>query len=321
VNATNVYNFMNRINELFGIKYPIIQGGMIWCSGWELASAVSNAGGLGLIGSGSMYPEVLRQHIRKCKVATNNPFGVNIPLLYRNIEEHINIIIQEGVKIVFTSAGNPKSYTARLQDHGIKVAHVIANKKFAIKCLDAGVDAIVAEGFEAGGHNGAEEITTMCLIPMIKQAVDIPVIAAGGIGSGKAMLAAIALGADGVQIGSRFVASEECSAHINFKNNVVIADEGETDLTLKELTAVRMMKNEFYQKIQKAYAENASKEELKDLLGRGRAKKGMFEGDLKNGELEVGQVSAMINKIMPVSEIIEEIIEEFETERKRISPL
>ena len=312
---------MNRINELFGIKYPIIQGGMIWCSGWELASAVSNAGGLGLIGSGSMYPDVLRSHIRKCKQATDKPFGVNIPLLYPDIEEHINIIIEQGVKIVFTSAGSPKKYTDRLQSHGIKVVHVIANKKFALKSVEAGVDAIVAEGFEAGGHNGAEEITTMCLIPMIKQAVDIPVIAAGGIGSGKAMLAAIALGADGVQIGSRFVASEECSAHINFKNNVVIADEGETDLTLKELTAVRMMKNEFYQKIQKAYAENASKEELKDLLGRGRAKKGMFEGDLKNGELELGQVSAMINKIMPVSEIIEEIIEEFETERKRISPL
>ena len=312
---------MNRINELFGIKYPIIQGGMIWCSGWELASAVSNAGGLGLIGSGSMYPDVLRSHIRKCKQATDKPFGVNIPLLYPDIEAHINIIIEEGVKVVFTSAGSPKKYTSRLQSHGIKVVHVIASKKFALKSVEAGVDAIVAEGFEAGGHNGAEEITTMCLIPMIKQAVDIPVIAAGGIGSGKAMLAAIALGADGVQIGSRFVASEECSAHINFKNNVVIADEGETDLTLKELTAVRMMKNEFYQKIQKAYAENASKEELKDLLGRGRAKKGMFEGDLKNGELEVGQVSAMINKIMPVSEIIEEIIEEFETERKRISPL
>jgi len=312
---------MNRINELFGIKYPIIQGGMIWCSGWELASAVSNAGGLGLIGSGSMYPEVLRQHIKKCKAATDKPFGVNIPLMYPDIEEHIKIIIEEGVKVVFTSAGSPKKYTARFQENGIKVAHVIANKKFALKCVEAGVDAIVAEGFEAGGHNGAEEITTMCLIPMIANTVNIPLIAAGGIGSGKAMLAAIALGADGVQIGSRFVASEECSAHINFKNKVVIADEGETDLTLKELTAVRMMKNEFYQKIQKAYAENASKEELKDLLGRGRAKKGMFEGDLKNGELEVGQVSAMINKIMPVSEIIEEITEEFETERKRISPL
>ena len=312
---------MNRINELFGIKYPIIQGGMIWCSGWELASAVSNAGGLGLIGSGSMYPEVLRQHIKKCKAATDKPFGVNIPLMYPDIEEHIKIIIEEGVKVVFTSAGSPKKYTARFQENGIKVAHVIANKKFALKCVEAGVDAIVAEGFEAGGHNGAEEITTMCLIPMIANTVNIPLIAAGGIGSGKAMLAAIALGADGVQIGSRFVASEECSAHINFKNKVVIADEGETDLTLKELTAVRMIKNEFYQKIQKAYTENASKEQLKELLGRGRAKKGMFEGDLKEGELEVGQVSALINKIMPVSEIIEEIIEEFDTERKRISPL
>ncbi|MFQ3332131.1 MAG: enoyl-[acyl-carrier protein] reductase II [Flavobacteriales bacterium] len=312
---------MNRINELFGIKYPIIQGGMIWCSGWELASAVSNAGGLGLIGSGSMYPEVLRQHIKKCKAATDKPFGVNIPLMYPDIEEHIKIIIEEGVKVVFTSAGSPKKYTARFQENGIKVAHVIANKKFALKCVEAGVDAIVAEGFEAGGHNGAEEITTMCLIPMIANTVNIPLIAAGGIGSGKAMLAAIALGADGVQIGSRFVASEECSAHINFKNKVVIADEGETDLTLKELTAVRMIKNEFYQKIQKAYTENASKEQLKELLGRGRAKKGMFEGDLKEGELEVGQVSALINKIMPVSEIIEEITEEFETERKRISPL
>ena len=312
---------MNRINELFGIKYPIIQGGMIWCSGWELASAVTNAGGLGLIGSGSMYPEVLRQHIKKCKAATDKPFGVNIPLMYPDIEEHIKIIIEEGVKVVFTSAGSPKKYTARFQENGIKVAHVIANKKFALKCVEAGVDAIVAEGFEAGGHNGAEEITTMCLIPMIANTVNIPLIAAGGIGSGKAMLAAMVLGADGVQMGSRFVASEECSAHINFKNKVVTADEGETDLTLKELTAVRMMKNEFYHSIQKAYAKNASKEELKDLLGRGRAKKGMFEGDLEQGELEVGQVSAMINKIMPVTEIIAEIIAEFEAERKRISPL
>jgi len=312
---------MNRIKELFGIKYPIIQGGMIWCSGWELASAVSNAGGLGLIGSGSMYPDVLRQHIKKCKAATTKPFGVNIPLLYPDIEEHINIIIEEGVRVVFTSAGSPKKYTARLQENGIKVVHVIANKKFAIKCVEAGVDAIVAEGFEAGGHNGAEEITTMCLIPMIAGAVDIPVIAAGGIGSGKAMLAAMVLGADGVQIGSRFIASEECSAHINFKNKVLTADEGETALTLKELTAVRMMKNEFYQKIQKAYAENASKEELKDLLGRGRAKKGMFEGDLAEGELEVGQVSAMINKIMPVADIIDELVQEFEAEKGRVPSL
>lgn len=319
MNGTNVYNFMNRINELFGIKYPIIQGGMIWCSGWELASAVSNAGGLGLIGSGSMYPDVLRQHIKKCKAATNKPFGVNIPLMYPDIEEHVKIIIEEGVRVVFTSAGSPKKYTAIFQENGIKVVHVIANKKFALKCVEAGVDAIVAEGFEAGGHNGAEEITTMCLIPMITDTVDIPLIAAGGIGSGKAMLAAMALGADGVQMGSRFVASEECSAHINFKNKVINTDEGETDLTLKELTAVRLIKNEFYHKIQKAYAENASKEELKDLLGRGRAKKGMFEGNVAEGELEVGQVSAMINTIMPVAKIVNEVIEEFETEKSRIS--
>ena len=312
---------MNRINELFGIKYPIIQGGMIWCSGWELASAVSNAGGLGLIGSGSMYPEVLREHIKKCKAATNYPFGVNIPLLYPDIEQHINIIIEEEVKIVFTSAGSPKKYTSRLQSHGIKVAHVIANRKFAIKCVEAGVDAIVAEGFEAGGHNGVDEITTMCLIPMIADAVNLPLIAAGGIASGKAMLAAITLGADGVQMGSRFVASEECSAHINFKNKVVVADEGETDLTLKELTAVRLMKNGFYNQIQKAYAENATHEELKDLLGRGRAKKGMFEGNLEEGELEIGQVSAMINTIMPVEKIIKEVIAEFESEKSRISAL
>lgn len=321
MNATNVYNFMNRINELFGIKYPIIQGGMIWCSGWELASAVSNAGGLGLIGSGSMYPDVLRQHIKKCKAATDKPFGVNIPLLYPDIEEHINIIIEEGVKIVFTSAGSPKKYTSRFQENGIIVVHVIANKKFALKCVEAGVDAIVAEGFEAGGHNGAEEITTMCLIPMIKDAVGIPLIAAGGIGSGKAMLAAMVLGADGVQIGSRFIASEECSAHINFKNKIVTADEGATDLTLKEVTAVRLMKNKFYKQIQDAYANNATIEDLKNLLGRGRAKKGMFEGDLEEGELEVGQVSAMIDTIMPVADIIDEIVEEFDLERNRVSSL
>jgi enoyl-[acyl-carrier protein] reductase II len=312
---------MNRINELFGIKYPIIQGGMIWCSGWELASAVSNSGGLGLIGSGSMYPDVLRGEIRKCNAATNKPFGVNIPLLYPDIDQHINIIIEEGVKVVFTSAGSPKKYTSLLQSHGIKVVHVVANKKFAIKCVEAGVDAIVAEGFEAGGHNGAEEITTMCLIPMINEVIDIPLIAAGGIGSGKAMLASMVLGADGVQIGSRFIASEECSAHINFKNRVVDADEGETDLTLKELTAVRLLKNDFYNQIQDAYTNNVSKEELKTLLGRGRAKKGMHEGDLIEGELEVGQVSAMIKEIMPVDEIMKEIIEEFEYEKGRISSL
>ena len=308
---------MNRIQQLFGIKYPIIQGGMIWCSGWELAAAVSNAGGLGLIGSGSMYPEVLRDHIRKCKSATNKPFGVNIPLIYPNIQDHIQIVIDEGVKIIFTSAGSPKKYTSFLQEHGIKVAHVIANKKFAIKCVEAGVDAIVAEGFEAGGHNGAEEITTMCLIPMIADAVNIPLIAAGGISSGKSMFAAMVLGADGVQMGSRFVASEECSAHINFKHKVVAADEGETVLTLKELTAVRLIKNGFYDEIQKAYKRNATHEELKELLGRGRAKKGMFEGDLIQGELEIGQVSAMIKEIKPVADIISQIVEDFEKANKK----
>ena len=308
---------MNRIQQLFGIKYPIIQGGMIWCSGWELAAAVSNAGGLGLIGSGSMYPEVLRDHIRKCKSATNKPFGVNIPLMYPNIQDHIQIVIDEDVKIVFTSAGSPKKYTSFLQEHGIKVAHVIANKKFAIKCVEAGVDAIVAEGFEAGGHNGADEITTMCLIPMIADAVNIPLIAAGGISSGKSMFAAMVLGADGVQMGSRFVASEECSAHINFKHKVVAADEGETVLTLKELTAVRLIKNGFYDEIQKAYKRNATHEELKELLGRGRAKKGMFEGDLIEGELEIGQVSAMIKEIKPVADIISQIVEDFEKANKK----
>ena len=312
---------MNRINELFGIKYPIIQGGMIWCSGWELASAVSNAGGLGLIGSGSMYPDVLRLQIRRCKQNTDKPFGVNIPLLYPDIEEHISIIIEEGVRVVFTSAGNPMKYTSRLQKHGIKVVHVIASKRFALKSIEAGVDAIVAEGFEAGGHNGIEEITTMCLIPMIKDVINIPIIAAGGISSGRSMLAAIALGADAVQIGSRFIASNESSAHINFKNKVVSADEGETDLTLKELTAVRLMKNKFYNQIQEAYANNANTEDLKILLGKGRAKKGMFEGDLELGELEVGQVSAMINKIIPVADIIKEITDEYEYERMKIISL
>ena len=302
---------MNRIKKLFGIKYPIIQGGMIWCSGWELVSEVSNAGGLGLIGSGSMYPEVLRQHIKKCKLATKNPFGVNIPLIYPNIEDHIQVLIEENVKIVFTSAGNPKTYTAYLQENGMKVVHIIANKRFAIKCVEAGVDAIVAEGFEAGGHNGVDEITTMCLVPMIAEAVDIPIIAAGGISNGKSMLAAMVLGADAVQIGSRFVASNECSAHINFKNKVISVKEGETDLTLKELIPVRLIKNSFYNMIQQAYANNATRQELETLLGRGRAKKGMFMGDLNDGELEIGQVSAMINDILPVSQIISQLVEEF----------
>ena len=310
---------MNRIRQLFGIKYPIIQGGMVWCSGWQLASAVSNSGGLGLIGSGSMYSDVLREHIIKCKKATNMPFGVNLPILYANIDEHIKVIIEEEVKIVFTSAGNPKIYTSKLQDHGIKVVHVIANKKFAIKCVEAGVDAIVAEGFEAGGHNGIEELTTMCLIPLISKEVDLPIIAAGGISSGNSMLAAFSLGAEGIQMGSRFVASKECSAHINFKNKIIDADDTETELTLKELTAVRLMKNDFFYQIKDAYSKNASVIELKKILGKGRAKMGMFEGDLKNGELEIGQVSALLDDILPVSEIMSQIILEYEEAVLRIN--
>ncbi|MBT3570864.1 MAG: nitronate monooxygenase [Flavobacteriales bacterium] len=312
---------MNRIKELFGIKYPIIQGGMIWCSGWELASAVSNAGGLGLIGSGSMYPEVLREHIQKCKKATDKPFGVNIPLIYPNIDEHIQIIIDEGVKIVFSSAGNPKKYTSYLQEKGIIVVHVIANTKFALKSVEAGVDAIVAEGFEAGGHNGKDEITTMCLIPKIADEVNIPVIAAGGIADGRAMLAAMCLGADGVQIGSRFAVCKESSAHENFKNYVFDAKDGATDLTLKEITAVRLLKNEFYQNIQEAYLAKATTKELKELLGRGRAKKGMFEGNLSEGELEIGQVSSMINKMQTSKEIIDEIIDDFNKVKSHLSTL
>ena len=302
---------MNRVKELFGIKYPIIQGGMIWCSGWRLASAVSNAGGLGLIGSGSMYPDVFREHIIKCKNATNNSFGVNLPLIYPNIKEHIKILIDEGVKIVFTSAGSPKKYTALLQNNGIKVTHVVANTRFAQKSVEAGVDAIVAEGFEAGGHNGLDEITTMCLIPKIVDTVDIPVISAGGIGDGRAMLAVMSLGADGVQIGSRFAVSKESSAHDNFKNYVINAKEGDTDLTLKELTAVRLLKNDFYKKVQDAYVSKADIDELKELLGRGRAKKGMFEGDLIDGELEIGQVSSMINSMESASEIIIDMMQGF----------
>jgi enoyl-[acyl-carrier protein] reductase II len=312
---------MNRIKELFGIKYPIIQGGMIWCSGWELASAVSNAGGLGLIGSGSMYPEVLREHIQKCKKATDKPFGVNIPLIYPNIDEHIQIIIDEGVKIIFSSAGNPNKYTSYLQEKGIIVVHVIANTKFALKSVAAGVDAIVAEGFEAGGHNGKDEITTMCLIPKIADEVNIPLIAAGGISDGRAMLAAMCLGADGVQIGSRFAVCKESSAHENFKNYVFDAKDGATDLTLKEITAVRLLKNEFYQKIQEAYLAKATTKELKELLGRGRAKKGMFEGNLLEGELEIGQVSSMINKMQTSKEIIDKIINDFNKVKSHLSAL
>lgn len=300
----------NSITELFGIQYPIIQGGMIWCSGWELASAVSNAGGLGLLGSGSMYPEILREQIQKCKAATNKPFGVNVPLLYPNIDEHLQIIAEEGVKIVFTSAGNPAKYTSQLKEKGITVVHVIANQKFARKAEEAGVDAIVAEGFEAGGHNGREETTTMCLIPLICNTVSIPVIAAGGIGSGQAMAAAMCLGAQGVQVGSRFVATVESSAHQNFKQTVVDAGDGATELTLKELTPVRLIKNAFYEEVQDAYAQNFSKEQLLELLGRGRAKKGMFEGDLVNGELEIGQVSAIINEITTAESVVKELVED-----------
>ncbi len=312
---------MNRITQLFGIKYPIIQGGMIWCSGWELASSVSNSGGLGLIGAASMYPEVLRDHILKCQKATENPFGVNLPLLYPDLDQNIQIIIDLEVKIVFTSAGSPEKYTSILKQNGIKVVHVVSNLKFAKKSKEAGVDAIVCEGFEAGGHNGKEEITSMCLIPNVSENINIPVIAAGGIGSGKSMLAAFSLGAEGVQIGSRFVASQECSAHTNFKDAVVESKEGDTMLSLKKLTAVRLLNNNFYQKVLEAENRGDSIEELRELLGRGRSKKGMFEGDLKEGELEIGQVSSMINEIKPVKAIIDEIISDFEIEKERISKI
>ena len=312
---------MSSINQLFNIKYPIIQAGMIWCSGWELASAVSNAGGLGLIGSGSMYPDILRDQIRKCKQATNKPFGVNVPLLYPNIEEHINIIIEEGVKIVFTSAGNPKTWTAKLKEHGITVVHVVSNVKFALKCQEAGVDAIVAEGFEAGGHNGREETTTMVLIPQVRAAISIPLIAAGGIGSGAAIAAAFALGANGVQIGSRFVATHESSAHINFKNAVVNAKEGDTQLSLKQLTPVRLLKNPFFEKVSELEKSGAPGNALAELLGRGRAKKGMFEGDMVEGELEIGQVSGSIHKIQSVAEVMEELVAEYNETIIRLSSL
>ena len=311
----------NPICKLFNIKYPLIQAGMIWCSGWELASAVSNAGGLGLIGSGSMYPDILRDQIRKCKAATDKPFGVNVPLLYPNIEEHMKIIVEEGVKIVFTSAGNPKTWTNFLKEKGIKVVHVVSNVKFALKCQEAGVDAIVAEGFEAGGHNGREETTTMVLIPQVRKAVSIPLIAAGGIGYGAQMAAAFALRADAVQIGSRFVATPESSAHQNFKDSVVRAKEGDTVLTLKQLTPVRLIKNDFCNKVLEAEKEGASVEKLTELLGRARAKKGMFEGDLTEGELEIGQISGDINEIKPAAEIVKEIIEDFNQTTKRLGTL
>ncbi len=302
----------NRVTEIFGISHPLIQAGMIWCSGWELAAAVSNAGGLGLIGSGSMYPDVLRDHIRKCKLATNKPFGVNVPLLYPAVDKHIQILIEEGVKIVFTSAGNPKTWTSILKGHGITVVHVVSNVKFALKAVEAGVDAIVAEGFEAGGHNGREETTSLVLIPMIRNAVAVPVIAAGGIATGRQMLAAMALGADGVQIGSRFVVSNESSAHTNFKNRVISTNEGDTLLTMKQLVPVRLLKNKFFDQIQSAELRGATAEELKEILGRARAKRGMFEGDLEEGELEIGQVSAMLNKILPAAEIVKEIMNEYQ---------
>ena len=303
--------FSNRITKLFGIDYPIIQAGMIWASGWRLASAVSNAGGLGLIGSGSMYPDVLREHIQKCKAATSKPFGVNVPLLYADIDKHIQIIIEEGVKIVFTSAGNPKTWTSVLKEKGITVVHVVSSSKFAKKAEEAGCDAVVAEGFEAGGHNGREETTTMVLIPAVAGAVNIPVMAAGGIATGRQMLAAMVLGAEGVQVGSRFVASEEASSHISFKNAVINSSEGDTILTMKQLTPVRLIKNKFFEAVQNAEQKGASVDELKQLLGRARAKKGMFEGDLSEGELEIGQVSSLIKNILPAAAIVEEIWSEF----------
>jgi enoyl-[acyl-carrier protein] reductase II len=303
---------MNRITSLFNIQYPIVQAGMIWCSGWKLAAAAANAGCLGLIGSGSMYPEVLREHIRKVKEATAKPFGVNVPMLYPDIDKHMKVIMDEGVQVVFTSAGNPKTWTKTLKDEAITVVHVVSSVKFALKAQDAGVDAVVAEGFEAGGHNGRDETTTLCLIPMVRRELEIPLIAAGGIGTGRTMLAAMALGADGVQIGSRFAASEESSAHSAFKKEILRAKEGDTQLTLKELAPVRLIKNKFYRAIETAYSQGASKEELKVLLGRARAKRGMFEGDLEEGELEIGQISGLIDEVLPVSEIVKEIIFEYQ---------
>ena len=312
---------MNKITNLFNIKYPIIQGGMIWNSGYKLASAVSNAGGLGLIGAGSMYPEVLREHIQKCKKATEKPFGVNVPMLYPNIEEIINIIVEEGVKIVFTSAGNPKIWTSFLKEKGITVVHVVSSSKFALKAQEAGVDAVVAEGFEAGGHNGREETTTLTLIPMVKEQLSIPLIAAGGIATGRGMLAVMVLGADGVQVGSRFAASVESSAHQNFKNTIINIKEGDTQVTLKELAPVRLIKNKFYEDLQELYKKAPTSDELKTLLGRARAKKGMFEGDLIDGELEIGQIAGLIHEIKSASAIINEMVLEFEIAKKEVQNL
>ncbi len=307
-----------RVQKLFNIKYPIVQAGMVWCSGWRLASAVSNSGGLGLIGSGSMHPETLREHVQKCKAATQNSFGVNVPLLYPEIEKIMQIILEEGVKIVFTSAGNPATWTPFLKDKGITAVHVVSSVKFARKSAEAGVDAVVAEGFEAGGHNGREETTTLCLIPLVREAVSIPLIAAGGVGSGRAMLAAEALGADGVQIGSRFAASKESSAHDNFKNKLIHLGEGETVLTMKQLTPVRMIKNNFYKQVAQAEKQGASADELKALLGRGRSKLGIFEGDLDEGELEIGQAASFVKEIKPAADILSEIWNEYQEAKKKI---
>lgn len=312
-------NEKNRITGLFGIDYPLIQAGMIWCSGWRLAAAVSNAGGLGIIGSGSMYPEVLEEHVQKCKAATDKPFAVNLPMLYPDIDKHIQTIVKYKVPIVFTSAGNPKTWTSMLKENGITVVHVVSSQKFAIKSQAAGVDAVVVEGFEAGGHNGLDETTTLTLVPAVKKVLDIPVIAAGGIGTGRGMLAAMALGADAVQIGSRFVASDESSAHQAFKDKVVETEDGGTKLTLKELTPVRLIKNSFFQQVEQAYQNEASVEELNELLGRGRAKKGMFEGDLEEGELEIGQIASIISEVKPAAEIVKEIINEFESARQELT--
>ena len=311
----------NALSQLFGIRYPVVQAGMVWASGWRLASAVSNAGGLGLLGAGSMYPEVLREHIQKCKKATSKPFGVNVPLLYPDIDQLIEVIVEEKVKIVFTAAGNPSLWTAHLKSHGCTVVHVVSSVKFALKAEASGVDAIVAEGFEAGGHNGREETTTMVLIPLVRRAIKLPLIAAGGIGSGQAMLAARALGADGVQVGSRFVATPEASSHPNFKDEVLSAEQGSTELTLKELTPVRMLKNPFYQRIKQLYTEGANPEMLKEALGSGRAKKGMFEGDMVEGELEIGQVAAQIDSLKPAADIVRELVVVYNQEIGKIEGL
>lgn len=309
---------MNRVCELFNIQYPIIQGGMVWCSGWRLAAAVSNAGGLGLLGAGSMHPEVLREHIRKCQAATQKPFGVNVPLMYPEIETLMQIIIDEGVKIIFTSAGNPKTWTARLQAAGIKVAHVVSSAKFAAKCEEAGVDAIVAEGFEAGGHNGREETTTLCLIPAVRKAATLPLMAAGGIATGEGLLAAMALGAEGAQIGTRFALTKESSAHENFKQLCLNLKEGDTKLLLKKLSPTRLVKGDFTTAVEEAEARGASVEELRELLGKGRAKKGIFEGDLQNGELEIGQIASLFHEEQSVAEVMEEIVHAFEAAKQRM---